>query len=158
MDGAFGTTKVEGMDMTAIQASEAGARPGNRRFWIALFVAVVGLCCIAGGSAPKAMATEQAFCNGVWLAAYGNVPNDRCTGPAYPQYITRVSSLGQYHSSCADAIYYPGSYEGLVTSWACAPTGAWSNVYFDGSRLLGGIIRNNVLNDTNYEYGVIAYP
>jgi len=134
---------------------------GRYRKYLAVVIAVcMGfLFASAIGSASKAMAGEQAFCNGVWLGPYGkNVPNDRCTGPAFPQYITRVSSYGLYHSSCADAIYYPGSYEGLVASWACAPTQTWSNIWFDGSRLLGGIVRNNVLNDSNYLYGVVAYP
>ena len=131
-----------------------------RKYLLAVVAVCTGLLFASAiGSASKAMAGEQPFCNGVWLGPYGqSVPNDRCTGPAYPQYITKVSSYGTYHSSCADAIYYPGSYTGLVAPWACAPTQTWSNIWFDGSRLLGGIVRNNVLNDSNYVYGSVSYP
>jgi hypothetical protein len=99
--------------------------------------------------APKANAWthDEQFCFS-WHGKYGG-ENDRCYGPSYEP-LEGVEGRGVTHSACVDAVNTAGT---LVASWACAPTNMAVGISFDKTRLLDGVVRNNVLNDTNFLEG-----
>lgn len=99
--------------------------------------------------APKADAWthDEQFCFS-WHGKYGG-ENDRCYGPSYEP-LEAVAGRGVVHSACVDAVNTGGA---LVASWVCAPTNTVGEIYFDKTRLLDGVVRNNVSNDTNFLEG-----
>ena len=107
----------------------------STRLLAVLALAVGMLLAIAAGPTPKAHAGAEYFCYHL-AAPYGSA-GDRCYSPN-ARWLTWVRSYGYWHSACSNAWK-----DGLVTSWACAPTGNWSNSYFDGSRFMLGVVRNN---------------
>jgi hypothetical protein len=115
-----------------------------------LATVVAMLAAILAGPAPDAKANGgEYFC--YYLAEPYGHSGDRCYAST-GRYLTWVRALGYNHSACSDAYK-----EGLVASWACAPTETWSNSYFDGSRDMLGVIRNNVTCCTNQIWGYEEY-
>ena len=90
---------------------------------------------IAAGPVTKAQAGGEYFCYQV-AGPWGN-----CFGPG-GRWLTWVRALGYNHAACSNAYQ-----NGFVTNWACAPTGTWSNAYFDGSRFMTGVVRNNTASN-----------
>jgi hypothetical protein len=109
---------------------------------IAMFLALIG-------PVTQAHAGAEYFC--YYLAGPYGGASDRCYSQN-PQHLTWVRSYGYNHSACSDAYW-----GGLVASWACAPTGNWSNSYFDGSRYLQGVVRNNA-GENNQIWGYQEWP
>lgn len=103
------------------------------RLWTALAVsAAMSFAIAAGPSVPQAHAEgAEYFC--YELAA----PHGNCFA-SNVHYLTWVRGLGYQHSACSDAYL-----NGFVTEWKCAPTGTWSNAYFDGSRNMVAVVHNN---------------
>lgn len=81
-------------------------------------------------------------------APYG-LSGDRCYAST-GHHLVGVHAYGYEHSACSDA----WKEEKLVTSWVCAPTATWSNSYFDGTRDILAVIRNNVTCCTNQLWGL----
>jgi hypothetical protein len=98
---------------------------------------------------PKADAWthDEQFCFS-WHGKYGG-ENDRCYGPSYEP-LEGVAGRGVTHSACVDAVNTGGA---LVAGWNFAATNMVAEISFDRTRLLDGVVRNNVLNDTNYLEG-----
>lgn len=136
--------------MTA--AGAAGARPLGRRglLLLATLVATVGMfAALAAGPVAKAQAGGEYFC--YYLAAPYGQSGDRCYSPN-ARWLTWVRAYGYDHSACSNAWK-----DGLVTNWACAPTATWSNSYFDGTRFMLGVIRNNNQSNYNQIWGYQEY-
>lgn len=62
--------------------------------------------------------------------------------------LTMVAGKGGQASACVNAYEWTW----LVSSWACAPTNTWAQIYYNGARQLAGAVRNNV-NNNNVLYG-----
>lgn len=105
----------------------------------------------ASGPVATAQAGGNFFCY-TQVAPYGHA-GDRC----YAQvggYLTLTQAYGYSRSACSNAWL---TNHGLVTNWACAPIGTWSNSYFDGSRYLHGVVRNNNQNHSTQIWGYQEY-
>lgn len=99
---------------------------------LAAFAVSIGmLFATAAGPVTQAHAGGEYFC----YSAVG--PWGTCQGPG--RWLTWVRALGYQHFACSDAVYQGN----VVTNWACAAPNTWSNSYFDGSRFMSGIIKNN---------------
>lgn len=112
-----------------------GVRSIGRRgalLLVALAASIGMFCAVAAGPVTKAHAGGEHFC---YVVAS---PHGQCGGPS--RWTTWVRSYGYWHSACSNA-FQGGS---PVTNWACAPTHTWSNSYFDGTRWMQGVIKNNV--------------
>jgi hypothetical protein len=111
---------------------------------VGIFVAAVA------GPVPQAHATgAEYFC--YYLAAPYGSAGDRCYS-SNAHWLILVRSYGYWHSACSDAWK-----EGLVAEWSCAPTANWSNSWFDGSRFMLGVVRNNTTGANNQLWGYMEY-
>lgn len=117
------------------------------RLWAALAVsAVMAFAVVAGPEAPDAHAgSAEYFCVQEIAAAWGN-----CFGNAHN--LTAVHAWGIEHSACSNAYL-----NGFVGEWKCAPTGTWSNAFFDGSRFMTPVIHNNT-GSINHYTGLSEFP
>jgi len=126
------------MDTYVLRARTLGRQ--TRRLLVALLLAAATLIAIAAGPTPKAHAGAEYFC--YTLAA----PSGNCFGPS--RYVTWVRAYGYNWAACSNAYY-----GGFVDVWRCAPPGNWSNSYFDGSRLMPGVVHNNSAGNQNQLWG-----
>jgi hypothetical protein len=111
----------------------------------ALAVSIGMFFAIAAGPVTKAHAGAEYFCYS-YVVAQGNC----FSSGAHP--LTWVRGYGYNHSACSNAYL-----NGFVTNWACAPTGTWSNSYFDGSRNMVGVVRNNAPGSPGQIWGYQEY-
>lgn len=131
-----------------INTGHTGARPLGQRGAIllaGLAASIAMFFAIAAGPVANARAGAEYFCYH-YAAPYGQA-GDRCYSPN-ARWLTWVRSYGYNASACSNAWK-----DGLVTSWACNVQGAWSNSYFDGSRFMLGVVRNNNVNGNNQIWG-----
>jgi hypothetical protein len=107
---------------------------------------------MSAGPISDANAGAAYFCNGAWLAPYGQ-GGDRCYGPG--QYLTGVQAISGQHSVCVNATQNGN----LVASWNCAPVSNWAGMGFDGSRWLNPVVRNNTTGAwTQVATGIYLWP
>jgi hypothetical protein len=113
----------------------------------ALATSVCLFTALVAGPVPQARAEgAEYFC--YYLAKPYGQSGDRCYAST-GHYLRLVRSFGYNHSACSDA----WKEEKLVTNWACAPTETWSNSYFDGTRDILAVIRNNTTGANNQIWG-----
>lgn len=149
------------MVLTSHGASTGGGR--SRR--ASLLVACAGLLLLGSSLAacdgqPHTF-QQQRFCTNVNVAPHHQSDRDRCyasnRGGSY-LYLYQVYGGGNEHSGCIDAV--DASWN-LVTNWSCSYAGSWSQLDFDGTRWLQGVVRNNHPNKWTHVWGAqngIGYP
>lgn len=134
----------------SIAVPTIGGRAKRLAALTALALALLSAALVSG-PISNANAGAAYFCNGAWVAPYGQ-GGDRCWGPG--QNLTGVQAIAQ-QSVCVNAAQNGV----LVQSWNCAPAANWAGMGFNGTRWLNPVVRNNHPNNwTQINTGIYLWP